>query len=154
VHYRRQCCIKQEGDRSRSFTVLMARVLGLNHDQRGNFRSSGGSHRSRLRTFRTPSLSAVYTHQLLDDEARRQVGRCLDSKSPFAIPAPIRFSIHAINDMTNRSRCLFKMRQHPLDTGAGRFAEGEVSLVGPARCGSFICLVNRGWFVTSRVTGP
>ena len=82
------------------------RVTMLNRDQLGNVRSSGGSHRSCLRTFRTPSLSAVDAHKLLDGESGRHVDRCLDSKCPFARPASNKFSIHRSKDMPNRTRYL------------------------------------------------
>jgi hypothetical protein len=82
------------------------RVTMLNRGQVGNFRSSGGSHRSRLRTFRTPSLSAVDAHKLLDGESGRHVDRRLDSKGPFARPASNKFTIHRSKDMPNRTRCL------------------------------------------------
>jgi hypothetical protein len=82
------------------------RVTMLNRDQVGNFRSSGGSHRSRLGTFRTPSLSAADAHKLLDGESGQHVGRCLDSECPFARPASNKFSTHRPKDMPNRTRYL------------------------------------------------
>src|SRR5688572_22625453 len=78
------------------------RVTRLNRDELGNFRSS----RSCLRTFRTPSLSTVDAHKLLDGESGRHVDRCLDSKSSFARSASNKFSIHRPKDMPNRTRYL------------------------------------------------
>ena len=48
-------------------------------------RSSGGGHRSRLRTFGTPP--AVEAHVLLDDQSGEQIDDCLNSKSPLALSA-------------------------------------------------------------------
>src|SRR5690242_7936182 len=57
-----------------------------NQGQRQQSRSSGGGHRSRLRTFRTPS--AVEAHLLLDDQSGEQIDGCLNSKSSLALSAP------------------------------------------------------------------
>ena len=48
--------------------------------------SSGGGHRSRLRTFRPPP--AVEAHVLRDDQSGDQFDGCLNSKSPLALSAP------------------------------------------------------------------
>lgn len=93
----------------------------LNGDQVDNFRSSGGSHLSRLRTFRTPSLPAFDAHKLLDGESGRHVDRCLDSKCSFARPASNKFSIHRPKDMPNRTRYL------------SEFAHVKLQVRGPRR---------------------
>jgi hypothetical protein len=49
-------------------------------------RSSGGGHRSRLRTFRTPP--AVEAHVQLDDPSGEQIDGFLNSKSPLVVYAP------------------------------------------------------------------
>src|SRR5688500_14952505 len=72
-------------------------------------RLSGGSHWSRLRTFSTPSLSAVDAHKLLDGESGRHLDRHLASKYPFAHPASNTFSIHRPKDTPNPARYLSKL---------------------------------------------
>jgi hypothetical protein len=48
-------------------------------------RLSGGGHRSRLRTFRTPP--AVEAHVLLDNQSGEQIDGRFNSKSPLALSA-------------------------------------------------------------------
>jgi hypothetical protein len=81
-------------------------------------RSSGGGHRSGLRTFRTPP--AVEAHVQLDDSSGEQIDGFLNSKSPLVLCEPHDVVvIHTSKVTSNRLRSPIgeTASAHGFDTG-------------------------------------